>query len=272
MAEEQMTRYAPPSSPRLDLERKLTNTLGNGQPHTVAELRQLLAATEEAIVLAEEEAARAKEAALDPTVTPDPAAARAAAEDTALAAGRLRTLHARLLRHTTAVAEAARLRRWQHEFRDLKKERDALAQEFAQVYPTVCAQLVDLFARTAALDQRLSKLHESRAAGVALHLDSVELSARELERFTRDVPSLLTTVTLFDLKTGKQVWPPVVPRDMSLFAPVVPADPAHSPDWWRPEVQAARNAEAAAEAQRVAEYYEQQNKQREEREKHGHSP
>jgi hypothetical protein len=50
---------------------------------------------------------------------------------------------------------------------------------------------------------------------------------------------------------------------MALFNPVVPADPVHSPDWWRPEVRAARAAEAAAEAQRVAEYYERQQQQQE---------
>jgi hypothetical protein len=76
--------------------------------------------------------------------------------------------------------------------------------------------------------------------------------------FTRDRPELLNTLTLFDLPSGKQLWPQVVPRDMALFAPVVAANPVHSPDWWRPEVRAARAAEAAAEAQRVQEYYEKQ--------------
>jgi hypothetical protein len=40
--------------------------------------------------------------------------------------------------------------------------------------------------------------------------------------------------------------------------PVVPINPALSPDWWRPEVRAAREAEAAAEAARVADYYAKQ--------------
>jgi hypothetical protein len=47
----------------------------------------------------------------------------------------------------------------------------------------------------------------------------------------------MSALTLFDFLSGKQLWPQVVPRDMSLFAPVVPIDPAHSPDWWRPEVR-----------------------------------
>jgi hypothetical protein len=222
-------------------------------------------------VEAEEEAALAKERALDPTVTPDPVAARAASEDTALAAGRLSTLHGRLLRRVTEVEASERLQRWQHEFRDLKKEHDALADEFAALYPRCVSQLADLFARVVSFDQRASKLHSARPAGVALHLEGVELTARKLERFTRDQPSLMTVVQLFALD-GTALWPPKVPRDMSLFAPVVPANPVHSPDWWRPEVQAARNAEAKAEANRVARYYEQQNKQREERESNAAKP
>jgi hypothetical protein len=71
----------------------------------------------------------------------------------------------------------------------------------------------------------------------------------------------MSALTLFDFPSGKQLWPQVAPRDMAIFAPIVPANPVHSPDWWRPEVQAARNAEAAAEARRVAEYYEKQKQE-----------
>jgi hypothetical protein len=279
MADGQLsTRYQqPPSAERrrsagLDLERRLTAVLGNSAGATAAELRELLQTTEEGIILAEEEAAVAQARALDPTVTPDPSAARAYAEDTALAAGRLSTLHGRLLRRVTEVEATERLRQWQRDFSDLKKERDALADEFAALYPRCVSQLTDLFARVVAFDQKASKLHQARPAGVALHIDSPELTARKLERVTRDVPSLLTAVTLYDFHNGKQIWPPVQKRDMSLFAPVVIADAAHSPDWWRPEVQAARNAEAKAEAERVREYYERQAREREEREKHAAKP
>ena len=52
------------------------------------------------------------------------------------------------------------------------------------------------------------------------------------------------------------------PRDMSMFAPVV--DPRASKDWYKFQEQDA--AHARAESQRVADYYEQQERERKERE------
>jgi hypothetical protein len=275
MAEGQMTRYQPPapSTPPagLDLERRLLAVIGDAHEATAAELRALLEETEAAIIAAEQAAILSREQAFDPQRAPDPVAARDQMENASLLVGRLQTLHSRLQRRVTAVEAAEHFRQWQCDFRDLKKEHDSLAKEFAQVYPTVCAQLFNLFGRLGSFDRRASQLHQRRPAGCSLHIESAELTARKLERFTRDEPSLPTVVQLFALD-GKQVWPPKVARDMSLFAPVVIADAAHSPDWWRPEVQAARNAEAKAEADRVAQYYEQQNKQREEREKNAAKP
>jgi hypothetical protein len=183
----------------------------------------------------------------------------------------LRTLHGRLLRRVHAVEAAEQFRQWQCDFRDLNKEHNSLAKEFAALYPTAVAQLANLFGRLSSFERRASQLHQRRPAGCALHIESVELTARKLERFTRDEPSLPTVVQLFALD-GKQVWPVKVARDMSLFAPVVPADPARGPDWWRKEVQDARAAEAKAEADRVTAYYEKQAREREEREKNAAKP
>jgi hypothetical protein len=94
-----------------------------------------------------------------------------------------------------------------------------------------------------------------------LHLTGSELVARERERFTRDVPSLLQAVTLFDFDSGRQVWPPVHKRDMSLFDPQRFADPQASKDWWK--FGDAKAAHAKAESQRVQDYYARQQKERE---------
>jgi hypothetical protein len=100
---------------------------------------------------------------------------------------------------------------------------------------------------------------------VQLHLLGPELIARELERFTRDMPSLLQSVVLLDFDSGKRVWPPVAPRDMSMFDPERYADPRASKDWYK--FAEANAAHAKAESERVADYYEKQNKEREAREK-----
>jgi hypothetical protein len=58
---------------------------------------------------------------------------------------------------------------------------------------------VDLFVRITADEKELSALHQARPPGVMEHLDSAELHARGLDRFTRDPPSLLTSVS-------RQIW------------------------------------------------------------------
>ena len=74
-----------------------------------------------------------------------------------------------------------------------------LAEELREVYPGTVNKLVDLFVRITADEKELSALHQARPPGVMEHLDSAELHARGLDRFTRDPPSLLTSVS-------RQIW------------------------------------------------------------------
>jgi hypothetical protein len=246
-----------------DLEQRLATALDD-QRSTAAQLKALIAETQEAVLDAEEKAATTREIAFDPVRAPDLKVARAAM-DAALALGRLNTLLSRLIRRHVEVATRERAASWTAAFYEARDRRDALAAELAEHYPAAVRNLMNLFIRIAACDNEIDRLHQARPSGVSLHLDSVELTARGLERFTRDRPSLMNTLTLFDLISGKQLWPQIIPRDMSVFAPQVPIIPSRSPDWWKPEVQAARQAEAAAEAARVREYYEKQKAQQQER-------
>ena len=95
------------------------------------------------------------------------------------------------------------------------------------------------------------------------HLLSAERHARGRDRFTRDTPSLLTSVCLFDWNSGRQIWPPRRPPMAAAFATsMVPAcDPA---DW-------ANNYERRAAAQQReqqyrADYYARTTREQEERE------
>jgi hypothetical protein len=247
----------------LTLERRLSGVLAeDSKAITAATLRALMEETEGAIVDAQEWVRVAEQAAYDPSIVPDISDARKQMEEASLRVGRLQTLLTRLQRRHVQVAEAERLKQWKRDFADSKKQRDDLANELAKVYPEVIAKLADLFTRIAILDQKLSTLHQARPSGVALHLTGSELVARELERFSRDVPSLLQAVTLFDFHTGKRVWPPVQKRDMSMFDPQRYADPRASRDWWK--FAEADAAHAKAESARVQEYYEKQQRKREE--------
>jgi hypothetical protein len=245
----------------LDLEKRLRSAIEGSA--TSAELASLISEAEGAIVAAEEEAVRMRESAFDPQLAPDPVVARDQMESASLMVVRLQTLHSRLVRRYAEADAQEQLEAWTASFYELKDRRDALAAEMAQTYPQATRDLMNLNIRIAAFDEELGRLHRARPPGLALRLDGVELTARKLDRFTREVPSLLSTIELFEFYSGKQLWPQRVLPDMAMFAPVI----SNAADWWRPEVQAARAAHAEAEAKRVAEYYAQQAKEREEREK-----
>ena len=98
----------------------------------------------------------------------------------------------------------------------MKRERDAVAEELSEVYPNTVNKIVDLFVRITADEKELSALHQARPAGVMEHLGSAELHARGLDRFTRDAPSLLTSVVLFDWDSGRQIWPPAAVNGISV--------------------------------------------------------
>jgi hypothetical protein len=249
--------------PHITLERRLTNVVGDSAaPITAAKLRALLDETEAAIVEAEELARLAKDAAADPTITPDVTAARKQMEDASLRAGRLQTLLTRLQRRYAELADRERRQQWEQDFAELEKQRDDIALAFDEQYPDFINGLVYLLTHLAAFDRKADHLHGQRPAGVARHLDNPELMARGLNAFSRDTPSLLTLLQLYDLH-GQRVWPPVVPRDMTIFAPVV--DPRASKDWWKFAESDA--AHAKAESERVQEYYDKQRREREERDK-----
>ena len=89
---------------------------------------------------------------------------------------------------------------WLAEYDVMKRERDALAGEVREVYPDAEIKIVDLLVRITENNKALSALHQARPAGVMEHLVSAELQARGLDRFTRDTPSLLTSVCLFDFE------------------------------------------------------------------------
>jgi hypothetical protein len=222
----------------------------------------------EAIATSDAEAKSQEARLYDPALTPDdPHAAKSAMEDALIRSGRLRTLLPRLIRKHAEVEAAERLAAFEEQFVSLEAERDELALELAEVYPDTVTTLIDLFQRVADLDGRIAALHSSRPSGCALHCAAVEVTARGLQAFGRDIPSLIRATVLFDFATGKQIWPPVVPRDMTVFAPAYPHDIRYTDRWF--EAQATDAAARKAEAARVEDYYATQAKRRDEAERAG---
>ena len=155
---------------------------------TSADIAALIDEAEAGIAKAEQERA------VDRTLSLDPKAARQAIEDATFAADRLRVLQSKLQVRYREVHDQEQAKAWLAEYDVMKRKRDALAEEVREVYPDAEIKIVDLFVRITENNEALSALHQARPAGVMEHLVSAELHARRLNRFTRDTPSLLTSV------------------------------------------------------------------------------
>ena len=146
---------------------------------------------------------------------------------------------------------------WRARYEVLKEKRDGLATELQDVYPPLVAKIADLFSRITANDAELAQLHQARPSGESPHLDGAELTARGLERFTRENPSIASELRLPSFEhSDPTVWPPSRTFDPNLFAPVVSGDPRLSTgDWWKvqpEEAHALREQKAREAAEREA--------------------
>lgn len=92
---EEITSDSPLPLKLAELERRISAVLT--EPRSASDLADLLQQTDYAIIAASEHAKLENEKSLDPLQSPDPHAARQAAEDATFLANRLRTLQPRLL-------------------------------------------------------------------------------------------------------------------------------------------------------------------------------
>jgi hypothetical protein len=208
------------------LEKRIASALVDNITSTV--LSALIAETEAAITQAAE-AERAK--ALDPIVSPDPVKAYAAMDDAAFTRERLRNVLTRLQARYQEIAALEYLTKWKADYEVLKVERDALAAELSELYPTFASRVADLLTRIAANDVELSHLHRARPSGVSLHLLGAELVARNLEKFGIANPSISKGLQLpnFD-HSDRMAWPPRRTFDSAVFS-AVSAPRRFSADW-----------------------------------------
>jgi hypothetical protein len=238
------------------LEQRICDALQPDTAITSADLAALIEETEAGIAKAE------REGMVDQTLSLDPKAARQAIEDATFTANRLRMLLSKLQVRCREVRAREQAKAWLAEYEVMKRERDALAEEVREVFPEAENKIVDLFVRITENNKALSALHQARPAGVMEHLLSAELHARGLDRFTRDTPSLLTSVSLFDFDSGRQIWPPPRPPMAAAFAATFV--PANNPADW-----ATNNERRAAAQQRErqyrADYFARTTREQEER-------
>jgi hypothetical protein len=221
---------------------------------TSANLAELITVVEGVASSADAEVAEARARALDPTVID--ADARTALADAEFNRDRMQAalpqLHTRY-QHAVARERAAA---WDGEYAEVVTRYNALANEWHAIYPPMLDKLIDLCARAKTLTSEIDRINRTAPSGE-----------------TRRMPKMwdggqLRLPHLFD-DSDQVAWPSPVPTASQLMARQMLAFPHlfHSPPLTGPpEWIAARNEQRQKEAERVAAFYANQEREREERE------
>ena len=159
---------------------------------------ELIDEAELAVTVAEETARAEYEKALDPIASPDAAKAKRSIWAAEFNRDRLRAFLSRLWERLDEIETAEKAARWKADYAAIEAKRDALASEFAEMYPRLTAQLCDLFKRAKAIDEECARINGEALSGEHRRLLGVELTALNLGSFTRSNPSLMDAVKLPD--------------------------------------------------------------------------
>jgi hypothetical protein len=249
---------APPT-----LEDRIRTALAN--PIGSETLIELIREVEAAVSTADQTAVEQHKLALDLVLSPDPKVAHTASVEAEMLRDRLSVARKPLRdKLTTALAED-RHARWLADFKKVEAERDKAVSLF-QEYRQHAEAIARMFATAEQIDKEVSRINGSAPDGEHRRLQPVELTARGLERFTRDNPSLTTTAELRDWgNSGRKIWPQHSSGSFAAeFAQgMTTAHPGAR--WGEPDIQAQRRAEAERENARMAAYHDQAAKDEEER-------
>jgi hypothetical protein len=252
----------------LTLGQRIVTALGNPNA-SASELSELVAETELAIVTADETVSSERADAADLISTPSAEAAQAAisrADAAQINRDRLRSALPKLREKLSAALVEEAKERWLADYKRVRQQLDNAATLFGS-YIEHAEAIVRLFAVAAEVDKEVSRINGSAPDGVHLRLRSVELEARNLDRFSLDDPSLAATVELRDWNhSGQKLWPVQNPNSFAAeFASSMVVPPHPGAHWADPEVVARRRQEAEREQQRIGEFYEQQTAAQEQR-------
>jgi chromosome segregation ATPase len=191
------------------LETRIASAFGSGIKS--AAVTALIIEAEAAAVSVGELADRARERALDPTIsTADLDQARSESETAAFTRDRMKAAVVRLRHRLAELQRQEEQARRQAAYEAAKSERDQLAEELARVYPALAAQLADLAKRIRANDATITSINRKLPAR-AERLDGAEVTARGLHIHVRhSVPRITSQMVLpaFEFEQMKPyLWP-----------------------------------------------------------------
>ena len=208
------------------LEQRIAAALADNKIDSSA-LATLIAETEAAVTAADQAATEAREQALDPIASPDPAKARAAMENAAFTRDRLRSVMPRLQQHFREVSSQEEYAGWLVDYEQIKIKRDAAAAELRTIYPEFASKLVDLLLRIEVVDREVVQVRSAKpfdakeANGDGRWLVETELAARGLDSFGVHDHRILKDLQLPSFsEPTKLAWPPHRPIDWSSVVPV----------------------------------------------------
>lgn len=220
---------------------------------TASELLALAGETDSAIIAADELAGRERAKALDPTLSPDPVAAREKMEAAQFAAARLRTVLPRLHAKHEQVEAAEYARQWEKDYQAVEGQTARLAQELADFYPPMVKKLVDLFDRMAANENACSRVAQGAPPGEHRRIVGAEQRARG--HWAVGYARLAEKVALPAWEENRAAWP----RPSSITALFAP--PAHPGDRWA-EFNGERAEAVRREHARAIDYYDTADRER----------
>jgi hypothetical protein len=254
-----MIKQTPPT-----LEQRIVSILANANAgsETIAELIvEVETAAQVFVETAEAERARS----LDLVQCADPHQARDRIAAAELAGDRLQSALPKLRDKLSATLAGESHERWLADYRRVGQKRDETAALF-KTYPEHAEAIVHMFAAAAEVDREVSRINGDAPDGEHRRLRSVELEARNLDRFTRDNPSLASTVELPDWdNSGKKLWPRSSSGSFAAMAVASMTVPHPGVDWSTAEVREKRRKEIEKEQQRIGEFYQEQTAAQEER-------
>jgi hypothetical protein len=188
------------------LEQRIVSILAHANAGSEA-IMELVAEVEDAVTLADKniEAERAK--AIDLVQSPDPKTAHERVVGAELVRDRLRAVTPKLREKLSAAMRSEAHERWLSDFSRVRQQLDEAVTLFRD-YRQHAEAIAEMFAFAEHVDEEVSRINGTAPDGEHRRLRSVELEARNMQSFTRDNPSLVSTVELRDWEnSGRKLWP-----------------------------------------------------------------
>jgi hypothetical protein len=259
-----INKQSPPTLKQPTLEQRIVSILAHANAGSEA-IMELVAEVEDAVTLADLniEAERAK--AIDLVQNPDPREAHERVVVAELIRDRLHAAIPRLRDRLSAALRKEAHERWLSDFSRVRQALSDAASLFRD-YRQHAEAIVRMFALAEQVDKEVSRINGTAPGGEHRRLRFVELEARDLEHFSRDNPSLASTVELRDWdNSGKTLWPrsssgsfaAMAVSGMTVLHPGV--------DWSTAEVREQRRKESEREQRCIAEHYATMTQEQEDR-------